>query len=70
MIELFDTLMSALGGSLGYTFEPRLVAPGNVVFDMAYQHPFRLASDGDVYTLVKGRLRDTAYLDRERGRKE
>ena len=70
MIDLFDTLMAAMGGSLGYTFEPRLLGPGDAVFDSAYQRPFEFASDGDVYTLVKVDLKDTAYVDRDRRRNE
>ena len=70
MTDLFDSLMAALGGSLGYTFEPRLVSPDDEVFDGAYQCPFRFASDGDVYALVKVKLLDTAYLDRDRSRQQ
>ena len=70
LIDMYDQLMTALGGSLGYKYEPCLVSPGEVVFDGAYQNPFLSASDGDVYTLIKSDLRDTAYLDRDRLRKE
>ena len=70
LIDMYDTLMAALGGSLGYKYEPCLVSPGEVVFDGAYQNPFLSASDGDIYTLIKNNFQDTAYLDRERLRKE
>ena len=71
LIDMYDTLMAALGGSLGYTYEPRLVSPCEAAYDGAYQRPFFFASDGDVYTLIKSKLQDTAYLDRDRrGRKE
>ena len=70
LIDMYDTLMAALGGSLGYKYEPCLVSPSEVVFDGAYQNPFLSASDGDVYMLIKSDLRDTAYLDRDRLRKE
>ena len=70
LIDIYDTLMAALGGSLGYKYEPRLVSPGEVVFDGAYQSPFLFASDGDVYTLIKSKLQDTAYVDRGRRCKE
>ena len=70
LIDMYDTLMAALGGSLGYKYEPRLVSPGEVVFDGAYQSPFLFASDGDVFTLIKNELQDTAYLDRNRRRRE
>ena len=66
MIDMYDKLMSALGGSVGHTFEPQLVTPDGNLFDGAYLKPFVIASDGDVYTLVKARLRDTAYVDRGR----
>ena len=69
-IDVYDQLMAALGGSMGYTYEPRLVSPGEVTFDGAYQYPFLFASDGDTYTLIKVKLRDTAYVDRHRRRKE
>ena len=69
LIDLYDTLMAALGGSIGYTYEPRLVSPcDDAAYDGAYQRPFFFASDGDVYTLIKSKLQDTAYLDRERRR--
>ena len=58
LIDIYDTLMAALGGSLGYKYEPRLVSPGEVVIDGAYQSPF------------KNELQDTAYLDRDRRRRE
>ena len=70
LIDIYDTLMAALGGSLGYKYEPRLVSPGEVVFDGAYQSPFLFASDGDVFTLIKNELQDTAYLDRNGRRRE
>ena len=70
LIDIYNTLMAALGGSLGYKYEPRLVSPGEVVFDGAYQSPFLFASDGDVFTLIKSGLQDTAYLDRDRRRRE
>ena len=70
LIDMYDTLMAALGGSLGYKYEPRLVSPGEVVFDGAYQSPFLFATDGDVFTLIKHDLKDTAYLDRDRRRRE
>ena len=70
LIDIYDTLMAALGGSLGYKYEPRLVSPGEVVFDGAYQSPFLFASDGNVFTLMKNELQDTAYLDRDRRRRE
>ena len=70
LIDIYDTLMAALGGGLGYKYEPRLVSPGEVVFDSAYQSPFLFASDGDVFTLIKNELQDTAYLDRDRRRRE
>ena len=70
LIEIYDTLMAALGGSMGYTYEPRLVSPCEITFDRAYQRPFSIASDGDVFTLIKNELQDTAYLDRDRRRKE
>ena len=70
LIDIYDTLMAALGGSLGYEYEPRLVSPGEVVFDGAYQSPFLFASDGDVFTLIKNELHDTAYLGRDRRRRE
>ena len=70
LIDVYDTLMAALGGSMGYTYEPRLVAPCEITFDGAYQRPFFFASDGDVFTLIKNELQDTAYLDRDRRRRE
>ena len=69
LIDVYDTLMAALGGSMGYTYEPRLVSPCEITFDRAYQRPFSIASDGDVYTLIKAKLQDTAYLDRDRRRR-
>ena len=70
LIDLYDRLMSALGGSLGYAFEPRLVTPGGEPFDTAYQQPFADATDGDTYSLLKAPLKDTAYLDRDRRSKK
>ena len=70
LIDMYDTLMAALGGSLGYKYEPRLISPGEVVFDGAYQSPFLFASHGDVFMLIKNELQDTAYLDRDRRRRE
>ena len=70
LIDIYDTLMAALGGSMGYTYEPRLVSPCEIAYDRAYQRPFFFASDGDVYTLIKAKLQDTAYLDRDRRRNE
>ena len=69
LIDIYDTLMAALGGSMGYTYEPRLVSPCETAFDSAYQHPFLFASDGAVYTVIKAKLQDTAYVDRHRRRK-
>ena len=69
LIDVYDKLMSALGGSMGYTYEPRLVSPRKIAFDGAYQYPFLFASDGDVYTLIKAKMRDTAYVDRNRRRR-
>ena len=67
LIDMYDKLMAALGGSMGYTYEPRLVSPcDDAAYDGAYQRPFFFASDGDVYTLIKSKLQDTAYLDRDR----
>ena len=70
LIDIYDTLMAALGGSVGYTYEPRLVSPCEIAYDGAYQRPFSFASDGDVYTLIKAKLQDTAYLDRDRRRRK
>ena len=70
LIDIYDTLMAALGGSVGYTYEPRLVSPCEIAYDGAYQRPFSFACDGDVYTLIKAKLQDTAYLDRDRRRNE
>ena len=69
LIDIYDTLMAALGGSVGYTYEPRLVSPCEIAYDGAYQRPFSFACDGDVYTLIKAKLQDTAYLDRDRRRR-
>ena len=69
LIDVYDHLMAALGGSMGYTYEPRLVSPCETAFDSAYQHPFLFASDGAVYTVIKAKLQDTAYVDRHRRRK-
>ena len=70
LIDIYDTLMAALGGSVGYTYEPRLVSPCEIAYDGAYQRPFSFACDGDLYTLIKVKLQDTAYLDRDRRRNE
>ena len=70
LIDMYDQLMTALGGSMGYTYEPRLVSPCEAAYDGAYQRPFFFASDGDVYTLIKSKLQDTAYLDRERRKRK
>ena len=70
LIDVYDQLMAAMGGSMGYAYEPRLVSPQWGTFDGAYQYPFLFASDGDAYTVIKVELRDTAYVDRHRRRKE
>ena len=70
LIDIYDTVMAALGGSMGYTHEPRLVSPCEIAYDGAYQRPFSFASDGDNYTLIKAKLQDTASLDRDRRRRK
>ena len=55
LIDVYDKLMATLGGSMGHTYEPRLVADG-AAYDSAYRRPFLLASDGNAYILFKKRL--------------
>ena len=63
MIDVFDKLMSCVGGSLGFTWQPVIISPAGYIYDEAYHKPFLYAREGDVFTLIKADMKDTRYVD-------
>ena len=61
MSDVFDDLMSFVGGHNGYNYQPVLVF-GAGVFDEADQCPFLFADDDDAFILIKVPLRDNGFL--------